>query len=84
LAAITEEEEEVVEKLWKKRERHSTCLAKKSTGDKVERVAKWCQESLSKVLDAKMNTIRICSLLKKWWNSELKERRSTLKNDKRW
>ena len=41
------------------------------------------QETLSKVLDAKVNKIRICARSKRWWNGELKERRNALGRENR-
>jgi len=42
-----------------------------------------CQATLGKVLDAKAKKIRICAQLKRWWNGEIKERRSALGREKR-
>jgi hypothetical protein len=52
-------------------------------GDNVQREAEWCEEVLSKVLDAKAKKIRICARSKRWWNGEMKERRSALGREKR-
>jgi hypothetical protein len=52
-------------------------------GDDVEQEAEWCHETLSKVLDAKAKNIRSCARSKRWWNGEIKERRSALRREKR-
>ena len=64
-------------------ERERAHLGEKCTGDDVECEAELCQESLSKVLDAKAKKIRICARSKRWWNGEIKERRSALGREKR-
>jgi len=46
-------------------------------------VAEWCQATLSRVLDATARKIRICARSKRWWNGEIKERRSALGIEKR-
>jgi hypothetical protein len=58
-------------------------LGEESTGDEVESEAKWCQEALSKVLDTTAKKITICTHSKRWWNSEIKEKRSQLRREKR-
>ena len=83
LAAMSKEDEEPAEKLWRELERERACLGKECTGDNVEREAVWCQEALSKVLDAKAKKIGICPRSKRWWHSEIKERRSALRREKR-
>jgi hypothetical protein len=83
LAAKSKDDEKVAEKLWKELAGQRARLDEECTGDEVEREAKWCQEMLSKVLDAKAKKIRICAQTKRWWNGEIKERRSTLGREKR-
>jgi hypothetical protein len=83
LAAMSKEDEKATEKLWKELEGQSARLDEECTGDEVEREAEWCQETLSKVLDAKAKKIRICAWSKMWWNGEIKERRSALGREKR-
>jgi hypothetical protein len=83
LAAMSQEDKEQAEKQWKERKRGRAYQGVRSTGDDVESEAKWCQESLGKVLDASAKKIRICARLKRWWNGEIKERRSQLERDKR-
>jgi len=58
-------------------------LVEESTGDEVESEAEWCQEALSKVLDATAKTIWIYARSKRWWNGEMKEKRSQLGREKR-
>jgi hypothetical protein len=82
LAAMSTEDEDAAEKLWRELERERTHLGEEYTGDNVEREAIWCQETLSKVLDAKAKNIRICAQWKRWWNGEIKERRSALGGEK--
>ena len=58
-------------------------LGRREHGDKVESKAKWCQEALSKILDATAKKIRICARSKRWWNGEIQEKRSQLRREKR-
>jgi hypothetical protein len=83
LAAMSKEDEKAAEKLWKELEGHRARLDEECTGDEVEREAEWCQETLSKVLDAKAKKIRICARSKRWWNGEIKERSCALGREKR-
>jgi len=83
LAAMSQEDEEAAEKLWRELERERAHLGEECTGDDVEREAEWCQETLSKVLDAKAKKIRICARSKRWWNGKIKERRCALGREKR-
>jgi len=81
LAAMSKEDEEAGEKLWNELERERAHLGAECMRDDVEGEAKWCQET-SKVLDAKARKIAICARFKRWWNSEIRERRSTLGREK--
>jgi len=83
LAAMSKEDEKAAEKLWKELEGQRARLDEECTGDKVEWEAEWCQETLSKVLDAKAKIIRFCARSNRWWNDEIKERRSALGREKR-
>ena len=83
LASLSKEEKEAAENPWRELERERAQLGKKCMGDNVEREAESCQETLSKVLDAKAKKIRICTRSKRWWNSEIKESRSALGRGKR-
>jgi hypothetical protein len=83
LAAMSKEDEKAAEKLWKEPEGQRAHLDKECTGDNVVREEEWCQETLSKVLDAKAKKIRICARLKMWRNSEITERRRALGRQKR-
>ena len=83
LAAMSQEDEEQAEKLWKERARGRAYLGEESMGDEVESEAEWCQEALSKVLNATAKKIRKCACSKRWWNGEIKEKRSQLGREKR-
>jgi len=83
LAAMTKEDQQAAEKLWKELERERAHLGKECTGDDVEREAKWCQETLSKVPNGKGKKIRICTQSKRWWNAEIIEMRSALGREPR-
>jgi hypothetical protein len=83
LAAMSKLDEKAAQKLWKELEGQRARLDEECTGDDVEREAEWCQETLSKVLDDKAKKIRICARSKRWWNSEITERRSPLWGEKR-
>jgi len=80
---MPKEDEEAAEKLWRELESERAHLGEECTGDDVEREAEWCQEALSKVLDAKAKKIRICARSKRWWNGEIKKRRSALGREMR-
>jgi len=56
-------------------------LGEECMGDDVEREAEWCQEAMSKVLDANAKKIRIYAWSKRWWNGEIKERRRALRRE---
>ena len=83
LAAMSNEDKEAAENFSKELEGERAHLHKECMGDEVEREAEWCQETLSKLLDTKSKKIRICARSKKWWNGEIKERRSALGREKR-
>jgi len=78
LAAMSQEDKEQAEKLWKERGRGRAYLGVESTGHNVESETEWCQEVMGKVLDASAKKIRICARSKRWWNGEIKEMRSQL------
>jgi len=82
LAAISKEDQKAAEKLWKELEGQRARLDEECTGDEVEREAEWYWETLSEVLDAKAKKMRICTRSKRWWNGEIKERRSSLGREK--
>jgi hypothetical protein len=48
-------------------------LGVESTGNKLERKAKWFQEVLHNVVDATPQKIGICAWPTRWWNCEIKE-----------
>jgi hypothetical protein len=83
LAVMSKAAEEAAEKLSSDRERERAHLDEECMGDNVEREAKWCQETINKVLDAKAKIIRIRARSRRSWNSEIKERGSTLGRQKR-
>ena len=58
-------------------------MGAESTWYEVPRQAEWCQEAPSKVLDAIGKKITTCTHSKKWWNGEIKEKRSQLGREKR-
>ena len=57
LAAMSKEDEEAAEKLWRELERERAHLDEECTGDDVEREAELCQQTESKVLETKAKTI---------------------------
>jgi len=83
LVAMSLEDKEQAEKLWKERAKGRAYLGVRSIGDDVERNAKWCQEVLGKELDASAKKITICARSRSWWNGEIKKRRSQLGREKR-
>jgi hypothetical protein len=83
LAAMSQEDVDVAEALWRERAKAGPYLEAESPGDEVESEAEWCQEALSKVLDATAKKITICAHSKRWWNGEIKEKRSQLGREKR-
>jgi len=54
---MSKDDLEATEKLLKDLVRERTQLGQECRGDDVEREAEWCQESLSKILDAKLKKI---------------------------
>ena len=78
LAAMSKEDKEVAEKLWKELEGERAHLDEKCIGVNVEREAEWCLEALSNVLNGKAKKIRIRTQSTRWLNGEIKERRSAL------
>jgi len=78
LAALSQEDKEQVEQLWRERARGRVYMGAESTGNNVKSEAEWCQEALSKVLDATAKKIMIYAWPKRRWNGEIKERRSQL------
>jgi hypothetical protein len=83
LAAMSQEDVEAAKELWKERPKEMAHLGAEIMGDEVESEAEWCQEALSRVLDATAKKITICALLKRWWNGEIQEKRSQLGREKR-
>jgi hypothetical protein len=82
-ATMSQEDMEVAEELWRERAKQRAHLRAESTGDEVESVAEWCQEALSKELDATAKKIKICAQSKRWWNGMINEKRSQLGREKR-
>jgi len=76
LVAMSQEDVEVAEELWRQRAKESAHMGAESRGDEVKSDAEWCQEALSKVLDATAKKITISAHSKRWWNGEIKEKRS--------
>ena len=74
---------EAAEKLWTELVKERADLDADRSGDEVEQEAAWCQEAMSKVLDATAKTIRICTQSKRWWNADIKERRRAVGREKR-
>ena len=83
LAAMSKEDKEAAEELWWVLERDRAHLGEECIGDDVYREPECCQETPSKVLDAKAKKIRLCARSKMWWNGEIKARRSALGRQKR-
>ena len=69
MAAMSKKDEKPAETLWKELEGQRARLDEECMVDEVEREVEWCQEMLSKVLDAKAKKLRICAWWKGWWNS---------------
>jgi len=78
LAAMSQEDMEVNEELWRKRAKERAHLGAKSMQDEVESEADSCQEALSKVLEAPAKHITACAPSKRSWNGEIQEKRSQL------
>jgi len=74
LAAMSKEDKKAAETLCKELGRQIVCLDEECAGHEVDQEAEWCQETLSKVLDAKGKKMIICARSKRWWNSEKRER----------
>jgi len=63
---MTNKDKEAAEEDWKELERDTAHVGDECTGDNLERKAKPCQETLSKVLDAKVKETKICARSKRW------------------
>ena len=83
LAAMTEEDAMGAEKLWMELAKERAHLDAECTADKVEQEATWCQETMGNVLDATAKMIRICAESKRWWNTDIREKRMVVGRDKR-
>ena len=83
LAAMSEEDVEAAEKLWTELVKERAHLDADRSADEVEQEAAWCQEAMSKVLDATAKSIRICTQSKRWWNADIKERRRAVGRENR-
>jgi len=83
LAAMTQDDVEVSEELWRQWAAEWAHLGAESMGDEVESEAKWFREALIKVLNPTAKQITICMHSKRWWNGEIKEMRSQMDRKKR-
>jgi len=83
LAAMTEKDLEAAEKLWRELVKERAHLDAECTEDEVEHEAAWCQEAMSSVLNATAKKIRIWARSKRWWNTDIKERRKAVGREKR-
>jgi hypothetical protein len=79
---MSQKDMEQAEKLWKERARGRAYLDVESTGDDVESEAEWCQEVLGNVFNASAKEVSICTQSRRWWNGEIKHRRSKLGREK--
>jgi len=61
LAAMSQEDKEQSENLWREHARGGVSLGVESTGDDIKSEAEWCQEALGKVLTTTARKIRICA-----------------------
>jgi hypothetical protein len=66
LAAMTEEDVEVAEKLWTELAIERAHLDAECMVAEVEQEAAWCQKAMGSVLDATAKKIRICTRSKIW------------------
>ena len=79
LAAMSKEDKEQAEKLWKELETDRAHRGEDCMAEDQHQESKRCQATRSRVLDAKAKKIRICAQSKRWWNGEIKEMRSALR-----
>jgi len=49
----------------------------------VEQEAAWCEEAMSRVLDATAKKIKICARSNRWWNANIKERGRSVGRERR-
>jgi hypothetical protein len=75
LAAMTEKDMEVVEKLWMELANKRAQLDAEWTEDEVGQKAALCQEALSSILDARGKKITISARSQRSWNANIKEER---------
>jgi len=80
---MSKEDEESAEKLCKQLETARAHLEEECMGDDAEQEAEWCQETQSKLLNAKVKKITICAQSQRWWNGEIIRWRSKMRREKR-
>jgi len=80
---MSTEDEEAAETLWRELEGQRAHLDEECKGDVVQQEAKWCLDTLSKVVDAKANKNGIYTQSRRWWNGKVKEMRSAVEREKR-
>jgi hypothetical protein len=83
VVAMSQEDNEKAVELWRELGMGRAYLGVESTGDDIESKAEWCQDTLGLVVDATTKKIWFCDRSKRWWNGEIKERRSHLGSEKR-
>jgi hypothetical protein len=83
LAAMTEEDAEVAEKLWKELVKERAHLDAVCSADEVEQEAAWYPNTMGNVLDTTVKKIRICSRSKSWCNPDIKKRRKAFGRENR-
>ena len=86
LAGMTEEDAEIVEKLWMELAKETAHLDAACTADEVEQGAAWCQEAMGNILHTTAKKIMICAKSRRWWNADITERRREVRIEekKRW
>jgi len=69
--------------LWAELAKERAHLDAECTEDEVEQEAAWCQDTMSHILNATEKRIRICAKSKRWWNADIKERRTAVGRERR-
>jgi hypothetical protein len=82
LRAMTEKNAEAAEKLLMELAKERTQFDSEYTEDEVEQEAAWCGEAISSIVDAAAKTIRICARSQRWWNTDIKDRRRTVRRER--
>ena len=82
MAVMTEEDPEAAEEIWAEPAKERAHVDAECTKDEGEQEAACCQEAMNSILNATAKKIRICAILKRWWLTDITERRKVVGREK--